>query len=196
MNIDNISINITESEYDADKLVCAWCYGHVDKKHFAEVFCEMFLVNGLVKIGENDVHHDYVQTQEHLDGKHLFFDEKKDGKDFLDEYDSPSPVTVIYGGAVNSEYKRLKRRAFFINGYHEALGKNDNIAITVEAYRMYKYDEDFVDLVIYNKETYAHIVLFESTISVFDKNGNELMNTSFEKDDFKYLIGLAVKNIK
>lgn len=196
MSNTGITINTNESEYDTEKLVCAWCYGHVDKKLFAETFIEQFFTNGIVEIDENNVCHAYVQSQHHLDGEHLFFDKYKNGKDFLDKCNPPSPVTVINGGCVNHIYKRLRARSLFIKEFRKHLGEGSHILMTTEAYKIYKYDEDYVDVIFYNKDTYAHIILFDNNVTVFGESGEELMNTFFEHGDFNKLITEAIDKIK
>lgn len=193
-----VSVKLIESEYDNEKLFCALCCGHVDKKVFAETFNKNTLSKGLVDISEDDVHHHFAQERCALDGEHLFLGESIDSDEFdgTDECDSPYPVTVIYGSSVNDIYGRLKSRMFFERECREFLAEDSNLEITLEAYKTYKYDEDYVDFIIYNKTNYAHIVLFDQNISVIDKDGNEVMNTSFNTDGFSSLINKAIRIIK
>lgn len=193
-----ISIRLIESEYDNEKLFCALCCDHVDKKLFVELFNKSTLCEGLVHISEDDVHHHYAQERCALDGEHLFLGENVCSEEFeeSDDYGSPYPVTVIYGSTVNNVYKRLKSRMFFERECCGLLAEYGELAMTLEAYKTYKYDEDYVDLIIYNKTNYAHIVLFDKNISVFNENGDEVMNESFGADNFSELIVKAIYKIK
>lgn len=193
-----VSVKLIESEYDKEKLFCALCCGHVDKKVFAETFNKNTLSKGLVDISEDDVHHHFAQDKYELDGGHLFLGKSIDSDEFdeSDDCDAPYPVTVIYGSSVNSIYVRLKSRMFFERECRGFLAENGNLDITLDAYKTYKYDEDYVDFIIYNKSNYAHIILFDKNISVINTDGNEVMNTSFDADSFSKLITKAIKIIK
>lgn len=49
------------------------------------------------------------------------------------------------------------------------------IIATKDAYAVYKYDNDFVDLLVYNDVNYKHFVVYNDTIEVLSNEDCEII---------------------